>query len=214
MSRYLLQNSDTGLRLVDRFSLQHPLHISFSDSGFSYRLKRGGGMKEMIARAVGVKPSLRIIDCTAGLGRDSFLLASLGCEVTMFERSRVMALLLEDAIDRARAIDRLADTASRIRLVHGDALQLLGDLPDTPDVVLIDPMFPLKKKRAQVKGEMQFLQRFIGKDEDASGLLKCAMETGSQRIVLKRPYSAEETGDFKPSFSLKGKSSRFDVFLQ
>ncbi|MCZ6503741.1 MAG: class I SAM-dependent methyltransferase [Gammaproteobacteria bacterium] len=213
MSRYLLQNSDIGLRLVDRFSRQHPLHISFSDAGFSYRLKRGGGKKEMIAKAVGVKPSLRVIDCTAGLGRDSFLLASLGCEVTMFERSKVMAFLLEDAINRAMANERLADTASRISLVHGDAIALLGR-SRTPHVILIDPMFPIKKKSAQAKGEMQFLQRFIGKDEDASGLLRCAIATGSQRIVLKRPLSAIELDGFTPSFSLKGKSNRFDVFLQ
>ncbi len=214
MSRYLLQNSDMGLRLVDRFSHQHPLHISFSDAGFSYRLKRGGGKKEMIAKAVGVKPSLRVIDCTAGLGRDSFLLASLGCEVTMFERSRVMAFLLEDAIKRALANERLADAAGRISLVHGDAIALLGRGSRTPHVILIDPMYPLKKKSAQVKGEMQFLQRFIGKDEDASGLLRCAMATGAERIVLKRPLSAIELNGFTPSFSLKGKSSRFDVFLQ
>jgi len=214
MSRYLLQNSDMGLRLVDRFSRQHPLHISFSDAGFSYRLKRGGGKKEMIVKAVGVKPSLRVVDCTAGLGRDSFLLASLGCEVTMFERSKVMAFLLEDAINRALANERLADAASRISLVHGDAIQLLEHQSRTPHVILIDPMFPLKKKSAQVKGEMQFLQRFIGKDEDASALLKCAMATGSRRIVLKRPLSATELDGFTPSFSLRGKSSRFDVFLQ
>ena len=214
MSRYLLQNSDIGLRLVDRFSRQHPLLISFSDAGFSYRLRRGAGKKEMIAKAVGVKPSLRVIDCTAGLGRDSFLLASLGCEVTMFERSKVMTFLLEDAINRALSNERLADTVSRISLVHGDAIALLGRRSRTHHVILIDPMFPLKKKSAQAKGEMQFLQRFIGKDEDASGLLRCAIATGSQRIVLKRPLSAIELDGFTPSFSLKGKSNRFDVFLQ
>lgn len=214
MSRYLLQNSELGLRLIDRFSHQRPLHISFSDAGFSYRLRRSGGKREMIARAIGVSPSLKVIDCTAGLGRDSFLLASLGCEVTMIERSKVMAFLLEDAIKRAMADERLADTASRITLVHGDAIVLLGRQSTTSHVILIDPMFPLKKKSAQVKGGMQFLQRFIGKDEDAAALLRCAMKSGSQRIVLKRPLAALELDGFTPSFSLRGKSSRFDIFLQ
>ncbi len=214
MSRYLLQNSDMGLRLVDRFSHQHPLHISFSDAGFSYRLKRSGPKKEMIAKAVAVKPSLKVIDCTAGLGRDAFLLASLGCEVTMFERSKVMAFLLEDALNRALSDERLAEAASRITLVQGDAITLLGRQSTRSDVILIDPMFPIRKKSAQVKGTMQFLQRFIGKDEDVSTLMKCAMATGSQRIVLKRPFSAVELDGFTPTFSLKGKSSRFDIFLQ
>jgi len=212
MSRFILQHSDAGLRLVDRFSRQHPLHINFMDAGFSFRLKRGGGRKEMIAKAVGVKPRLQVIDCTAGLGRDSFLLASLGCDVVMFERSKVLALLLEDAISRALANEQLAEIAGRIRLVHGDAIQLLGCQTNTPQVIFIDPMFPTRKKSAQVKGEMQILQRFVGKDEDASTLVRCAMATGSKRVVLKRPIAA--TDDFEPSFSLKEKSSRFDIFLQ
>ena len=214
MSRYLLENSDNGLRLVDRFSHQHPLHINFLDAGLSYRLKRGGAGKEMIAKAVGVQPALRVVDCTAGLGKDSFLLASLGCEVTMFERSKVMALLLEDAIKRARSNERLSEVAGRMHLVHGDALGLLGEDSKPQDVILIDPMFPIKKKSARAKGEMQFLQRFIGKDEDATGLLRCAMNIGNRRIVLKRPLSAIEIDGLTPSFSLRGKSTRFDVFLQ
>lgn len=213
MSRYHLQNADSGLRLVDKFSHQHPLHINFSDAEFSYRLRRGGGKKEMIAKAVDAKPDLRVVDCTAGLGRDSFLLASLGCEVTLYERSPVMALLLGDAIERALQNEALSKIASRLHLVHGDVFDAFASGFDKPDVILVDPMFPSRKKSAKVKGEMQFLQRFIGTDEDATLLLQSALATGCERLVLKRPLLTDDTG-LKPSFSLKGKSSRFDVYLQ
>lgn len=214
MSRYHLQNADSGLRLVDKFSHQHPLHINFSDAEFSYRLRRGGGKKEMIAKAVDAKSDLRVVDCTAGLGRDSFLLASLGCEVTLYERSPVMALLLGDAIERALQNEALSKIASRLHLVHGDVFDAFASGFDKPDVIFVDPMFPTRKKSAKVKGEMQFLQRFIGTDEDATLLLQSALATGCERLVLKRPLLTDDITGLKPSFSLKGKSSRFDVYLQ
>lgn len=214
MSRYFLENADSGLRLVDKFSHQHPLHINFSDAEFSYRLRRGGGKKEMLARAVGAVQDLTVLDCTAGLGRDSFLLASLGCKVTLYERSPVMALLLQDAIERALQSESLSEIAGRLHLVHGDALEALAGGMDVPDVILVDPMFPARKKSAKVKGEMQFLQRFIGKDEDATKLLQAALATGCERLVVKRPLVKSDIAGLNPSFTLKGKSSRFDVYLQ
>jgi len=214
MSRYQLQDTDSGLRLVDRFSHQHPLQIKFSGGSFGERLKKGVSKKELIAKAVAAKPGLRVIDCTAGLGRDAFILASLGCDVTMFERSRVMSLLLQDALDRALEDDKTREIAERVKLICGDAIKLLQTLPVVADAILIDPMFPSRQKSAMVKGEMQFLQRFLGKDEDASHLLQAALDTGVKRVVLKRPLIADESGEPKPSHSVKGKSSRFDIYLQ
>lgn len=209
MSRFSLVSDARGLALVDEFSHQHPLHIDFNSPSFSYRLRRGGGKKELLARAVDAKPGLRVIDCTAGLGRDSFLLAHLGCNVLMLERSRVMYLLLADAL--ARASDRQIDTCSRLELLCEDATRYLGKLDVPPDVILLDPMFPSSKKAASVKGEMQFLQRFIGEQADIDMLLQTSRNTGCRRVVLKRPARAPDAG---ASFTLSGKSSRFDVFVQ
>ena len=101
-----------------------------------------------------------------------------------------------------------------LNMICGDAIKLLQTLPVLADVILIDPMFPERKKSAMVKGEMQFLQRFLGFDEDASHLLQAALDTGVKRVVLKRPPSADESGSLKASHSVKGKSSRFDIYLQ
>ena len=214
MSRYKLQSGEMGLRLVDSFSHQHPLHIDFSGPAFSYRLRRGGGQKEMLARAVGIHAGMHVVDCTAGLGRDSFLLAHLGCNVTMIERSRIIGLLLQDAITRANHLPELEATCQRLSMVCGDAGTFLKHFTGNIDAIVIDPMFPHRKKQASVKGEMQFLQRFIGKDEDADTLLVAALSTGCSRIVLKRPIRSDVSVEPPPSFSHKGKSSRFDVFLQ
>ncbi len=213
MTRYLLQHHTSGMRLRDRFSHQHPLVIDFLDRRFSYRLKRGGGSRELLAKAVGVKPGLNVVDCTAGLGRDSFLLASLGCKVTMVERSPVVCLLLEDAIARALANGETADIARRLSLIGGDALHILPSLEQVPDAVLVDPMFPERKKAARAKGDMQILQRFLGEDTDVEDLLECALDSGSKRVVVKRPRAGRIEG-WEPSYSLKGSSSRFDVFIR
>ena len=85
MSRYLLQATTSGLCLADSFIDQHPILIDFTSGQFNYRMKKSGRRREMLAKAVGVKDRTNVLDCTAGLGRDTFLLASLGCRVTMIE---------------------------------------------------------------------------------------------------------------------------------
>ena len=212
MSRFQLQSSASGLRLADTQSRQYPLQIDFASGQFSYRLRKGGGKQESLAKAVGIKQGLSVLDCTAGLGRDSFLLASMGCNVTMLERSRVMALLLEDALRRAKNHDDLKVSVNRISLVHADAIGYLAALEQVPDVIMLDPMFPTRKKSAHVKGEMQVLQRFLGSDGDIEELFAAALATSCKRLVVKRPVS--EKSELSPTFSLKGSSTRFDVFVR
>ncbi|MBO4795050.1 MAG: class I SAM-dependent methyltransferase, partial [Clostridia bacterium] len=61
--------------------------------------------EELIVRAAKAKdtPHPRVLDATAGLGEDSFLLAACGCEVTLYERSGAVFMLLEDSLRRAKA---------------------------------------------------------------------------------------------------------------
>ncbi len=61
-----------------------------------HRRKFGGGKGRAIAKAAGLNKGATptILDGTAGLGRDAFVLASLGCKVQMVERHPVVAALL------------------------------------------------------------------------------------------------------------------------
>ena len=81
------------------------LYVDFLSDALNYRRQHGGGIKQALARAVGIKPGIRpsILDATAGLGQDSFLMATLGCKVTMVERSPLIAALLYDGLERATA---------------------------------------------------------------------------------------------------------------
>ena len=80
------------------------LRVDFVTGAVAHRLRFGGGRGQDLAKAMGLRAGKtpKIVDATAGLGRDSFLLASLGAEVTMIERSDVMHGLLQDGMARAR----------------------------------------------------------------------------------------------------------------
>ncbi len=86
---------DSGLALVQQIShlelrqLDEPkvgaVKVDFASDALTFRRLHGGGKKEAIARAIGLKgkDSLHVLDATAGLGRDAFVLASLGCVVDL-----------------------------------------------------------------------------------------------------------------------------------
>ena len=212
MSRFRLLNDERGLYLEDRFSNQNPLRVNFVSREFRYRLSHAGKKSELVARAVKARPGLRVLDCTGGLGREGFLLAHLGCEVTMAERSTTLGAMLNDGLSRSRRVEEFAATAGRIKVLNQDAREILAE-PSSYDVVYVDPMFPVREKSALVKREMQLMQLFLGKDEDAASLVVAAIDSGTPRIVVKRPAAGIWDAPAKPDHVVSGKVSRFEVFL-
>tara|TARA_R110002167_G_scaffold111870_2_gene283986 strand:- start:1379 stop:2200 length:822 start_codon:yes stop_codon:yes gene_type:complete len=223
---------DSGLALVQQSShlelrqLDEPkvgaVKVDFASDALTFRRLHGGGKKEAIARAIGLKgqDSLQVLDATAGLGRDAFVLASLGCVVDMIERSPVVAALLQDGLDRAAVDLTLANwLPTRMQLLHGVAKDLLSNWQSIqppltrPDVVYLDPMFPHRKKSAAVKKEMRLFQQLLGPDEDADLLLEPALALAKKRVVVKRPTGAPFLAGKKPQIEMLGKANRFDVYL-
>ncbi len=191
-----------------------PVYADFTGGRAEYRRKHGGGRGQLLARAVlakGISPT--VIDATAGLGRDAFVLASLGARVTLLERSPVVGVLLEDALRRARTSE-VADIAARMKLYVGDAVNYLAALKETerPEVIYLDPMYPHTSKRALQKKEMQLFRQLVGAD-DAAELLNIARCTALKRVVVKRPAGAPFLGDMQPDGRLESKNTRFDFYL-
>ena len=192
-----------------------PLVCDFTGGTVLHRFKYGGGRGQSLPKAVGMRggKTPKVVDATAGLGRDAFLLASLGAEVTLIERSLEMFNLLNDGISRARdAGGDVAEVIARMTLIHGDAKDLLPDL--SPEVVLVDPMHPPRKKSALVKNEMHQIREIVGTDEDSLELMQVALSTASNRVVLKWPLRADPMDGIGPcSHQILGKSTRYDVFM-
>jgi len=194
-----------------------PFYIDFNNNKLLYRLQHISLRKELIARAIGAKPreQCRIIDATAGLGRDGLILAALGFKVALLERSPILYLMLKDGMDRAKQVAQLTSIIKRMELIHADAIHWLSKLApaERPDIIYLDPMFPERQKSALVKKEMVLLQNIIGKDIDAEALLKTALTCAVKRVVVKRSRLSPNIGDITPNFTITGKKNRFDVYL-
>ncbi|MFI4861616.1 MAG: class I SAM-dependent methyltransferase [Phycisphaerales bacterium JB063] len=187
----------------------------------------GRSLNNPLFKAVGIKKGNahrpRVMDCTAGLGEDAWLLAANGCTVDAYERQPVTAALLADALERVAV--RHPEIAQRITLHQTDATArtgylssqsggLVGDDIPIPDAIVLDPMFPQGRKAAERK-PMRVLRLLAGDDDDADALLVAALATGVHRVAVKRPLHAPplEAGR-PPEVVHKGKAVRFDVYIQ
>ena len=191
------------------------LRVDFVSGAVAHRLRFGGGRGQALAKAMGLRsgktPS--IIDATAGLGRDSFLLASLGAQVTLIERSEQMHSLLVQGMELARQEGGdFAEIMDRMTLLNGDAKDLLPEL--SAEAILIDPMHPPRTKSALVKRELRQVREVVGADEDAADLVSVALQHARHRVVLKWPAKAAPIEGIKAcSHQILGKSTRYDVFM-
>jgi 16S rRNA (guanine1516-N2)-methyltransferase len=147
------------------------------------------------------------------LGRDAFLLASLGAQVTLIERADALYAALADALSRALAAGgRYAEAAARMTLIHGDSISLLPTM--TPETILIDPMHPPRRGTALVKKDMRILRDIVGADTDQTALMQAALASARKRVVLKWPvYADPMPGIRAASHQIIGKNTRYDVFM-
>ena len=216
---FLLQCSANGLAIKQTGKdALGPIIVSFTSRAMTYRVKHGGGRSQALARAVGLKKGRQptVIDATAGLGRDGYILAFLGCHVHMLERSPILAVLLEDALYRAEQSEQAAEIIkNRLLFTHIDSKMYLEKLrqEEYPDVIYLDPMYPERSKSSLVKKEMRILRELAGDDQDAAELFTIAIGCVQNRVVVKRPRLAPPLGSIKPSHQITGKTSRFDIYL-
>lgn len=214
---YKLKQINQRLCLVnesDKDSLGKPICVDFSQGAIRHRVDFGGGKNQLLAKAIGCHKHqhLKVIDATAGLGRDSFILASLGCQVTAIERNNDIHALLADGI--SRGIQDGIAALKNLTLHNNNAQSFLQEINEgnKPDVIYFDPMYPHRNKSALVKKDMRIIRQVVGDDHDNEQLLQLAIQKAKYRVVIKRPIHAEHYAGLAPDFSYKGKRSRFDIY--
>ena len=216
---------DPTLKLALCSNKQGPVSIDFLSGKKAHRRQFGGGKGQPLVRAMGQLENgmPKIIDATAGMGGDSYVLASLGFEVKMIERSPIVSALLHDALTRAnQALDtelptELQQSIQNLSLVNANSADyLLNKQPDV-DVIYMDPMYPEKKKKAAAKKEMQALQQLVGPDLDSERLLEAALKTAKYRVVVKRPKGADPVycalNNIQPSSNISSPNTRYDIYV-
>ena len=212
-----------GVLLFDN-ETQTSIKVDFTSGSLAHRQKYGGGKGQTIAKAIGMKKAdspITILDVTAGLAKDAFVFACLGCKVTMLERHPIIAELVRDAINQARNAENfIAIFQQGFSLIQTDALDYLTNLNNNskasrPDVIYLDPMYPERKKSAAVKKNMQFLQKLTThySDKNESTLLPLALECATKRVVVKRPKGAPHLTSTQPTLTYESKITRYDVYI-
>ncbi len=180
------------------------------------RLKKNNLSGELLVRAAKIKDAdhpLTAIDATVGLGEDSLLLAAAGFSVTLCERNPTVFALLEDAVRRAADLPELAEAAGRMRLHHGDSIAFMEQAETSPDVILLDPMFPERQKSALVKKKLQMIQKLETPCEDERALFLAAVGAAPKKLIVKRPPKGPYLAGAKPDYSITGKAVRYDCYV-
>lgn len=204
--------SDAGVLTVDFYepSLQHRVRRSVASESL---------VKAMGSRHPGIDAGAvpTVIDATAGLGQDAFILACAGWQVTLIEQSALVHALLEDGLRRARASaeaqqdQHMLSALQRMQLLPAASSHLLLPTLASPAVIYLDPMFPEREKSARVKKNRYLLQQLHGEEAQGENLLRLAL-TLTRKVVVKRPQHAEPLDGLKPSGSIRGKTARFDIY--
>lgn len=207
-------NDELKLHLIFDNKLNH-IVFNLSEGELAYRANKVSQSNEVIAKAIGCKSHYRpkVLDTTAGMGRDAFIMALLGCNVVMQERNFAIYLLLNNALERLSHHANFANLSKRLKLTYCDSLSVLDKQHDF-DVIYCDPMFPQRKKSALVKKEMRIFKRLSGDDSDANNLLIQSLQKEVKRVVVKRPKGAPFLSDKQPSHQILAKQFRFDIYLQ
>lgn len=202
--------------------LFHAKGVSLTGYGLSYqgdfenmlhRVTNGRLQHEMLVRAAkSDKPGRKAIDATAGMGEDAFLLAAQGYEVTLFEQNPVIAVLLKDALRRAKKHPVLKDIASRMNLVQDNSVEGMSKLLDPVDVIYLDPMFPARQKSSLINKKLQLIQKLEPPCSEETDLFDAAISASPSKIIVKRPLKSEFLAGRKPSYTLNGKAIRYDCY--
>lgn len=180
------------------------------------RIKESAINGEMVVKAAKIKGSasgLTVLDATAGMGEDSFLLAAAGFTVELYEYNPTIAALLEDALKRAAREPELAMIVARMHLHKEDSVAAMKKLDYKPDVVLLDPMFPERTKSGLIKKKFQLLQQLECPCSTEEELLEAALEAKPQKIIVKRPGKGPNLAGRKPSYVVGGKTIRYDCIV-
>lgn len=212
---FILNLTPERLQLEESSQKQSsPIYVDFLDPKLNFRIKHAGKNNEIILKAVGIKNNDRpsVLDATAGLGKDAFLLASKGCEVLMLERSPIVGALLQNGLER---YNKKKSGSIKLELLLSPANNYLTALKSNKhDVIYLDPMYPPRVKSALGKKNMRILHTIVGADEDANEILTLALKWAKKRVVVKRPKFAQSLGLIKPDIVfVSNASSRYDVYI-
>ena len=209
---YQIQIDDCAITLCSELNNQNACFThSFLDSKL---IKRAQQKNQGLLKACSNKKNSirRITDLTAGWGKDSYLLAHQGQEITMLEYNPLIFHCLNYLLKSAAEESNKAELGRMSVQMIDSYSYLQQDHIDEVDCFYIDPMFPVHKSSAKPGKDLQLLQR-ITQNQSIEQTFRLALKKGAQRVVVKRPLHAPFLDELKPDISYREKTIRFDVYL-
>nr|WP_315041258.1 class I SAM-dependent methyltransferase [uncultured Moraxella sp.] len=213
-----LKSAHNGSLLIDNdelFLIADGMKVNPNWQSLTNRIVKAGKKTENLLKIAKLQNDMQVIDCTAGFGHDSLILASTGASVAMIEQNPLMFLLLQCEYQKQLNNPNWQKLLGRISLNFGKSVDILPTLPKA-DVIYLDPMFPQDSYKSAVGKTMQILH-FIENPpsfDDEMGLLNSAkngLKTNG-RVIVKRPKSAPFLANLTPIDSLTNDVVRFDVY--
>jgi len=120
-------------------------------------------------------------------------------------------MLLNDAINRAR---KELIFLKNLVLAHGNAIDIYKNARNI-DLIYLDPMYPDSKKNAARSGSMNDIKNILEIETIKNLEDQIFFDFKKQefkKIVLKRPIKSKII-DTNLNYQVKGKSTRFDVYI-
>jgi len=213
---YLTFNNNYLILHPQDKNLGKGLFVDFVEGKMAHRRKYGGGKQQPLARAFGLHKGEMpdIVDATAGLGKDAFVLANLGCQIQLIEYSKIIAALLENGLQRAQQDQEIGNwITTRLSLICADSKIFLRNLEKKPTAIYLDPMYPARQKSALVKREMRIFRQFLAENDTGEELLEVALNVAQKRVVVKRPMDAPFLANKKPNVQIMSENTRFDLYF-
>ena len=220
-AEFVLSFTDQRVELVSLWPrAPGPLYCDFRYGANGFRIRHINTRHELLLRVIrgrhakGAWPG--VLDATAGLGRDSFLLAAAGCFVFPIERNPIVHALLRSGLHQAREDPCLESIACRIEEpILGDTVTEMKQLvlQRHITVVYLDPMFTPDALNGKPKKEMQILSRLVGEhSHDEQDLFTAARVIPGVRVIVKRARHAPPLAGAAPNRAAIGRSVRYDIY--
>ena len=194
-----------------------PLFKPFNVYSFyqEFIAKRKSGLNreillQTINLRIGVGDLLEVLDLTAGLGRDSILMALAGFNVTMLENNPYLAIILNYLSINFH--DQL-----KLTIQYINNREYLQKNSQKYHVIYFDPMFA-DGKNSLAKKDMQLIDLMIKSADnfstaDNEEVFNLARAHCLHKLVVKRDNKQQcVVSKPEPTYAKSGKTIRFDVY--
>ncbi len=188
------------------------LNINFLKGKTGWRIKRAsheGNLKKALGRS---KDRMIIYDATAGLLTDTMIFLSLGHKVTAIEQSKIIYLLVKDAIYRAQY---KIPFLNNLEFINANSIDYYKKIDTKFDAIYLDPMYPVVKKNIKKSGDLRSIGSILEIESlvsDEDYLINNFINSEYKKLILKRPLKSKKIYS-TINYQVKGKTTRFDVFI-